>query len=68
MEHVYEQLSRHPGLPQTIGMDTATKFVRLAASVATAQPGLLTAWLRVLGHIFGDGPGADQTAYGLERL
>jgi hypothetical protein len=35
-------------------------------SVATARLGPLTARLRALGHIFGDGPGADQTTYGLE--
>lgn len=33
MECVYEQLSRYPGLPQAIGMDIATRFVRLAASL-----------------------------------
>jgi hypothetical protein len=34
-------------------------------SVATAQPGPPMARLRVLGHKFGDGPGADLIAYGL---
>jgi hypothetical protein len=33
MERVYAQLSRYPGLPQAIGMDTATRFIRLAASL-----------------------------------
>jgi hypothetical protein len=33
METIYKQLSRYPGLPQAIGIDTATRFVRLAESL-----------------------------------
>lgn len=33
LEEVYAQLLRHPGLAQAIGMETATRYVRLAASL-----------------------------------
>ena len=33
MEQIYEQLSKQPGLPQAIGMDTAMRFIRLTASL-----------------------------------
>ena len=33
MECVYKMLSRYPGLPQAIRIDTVTRFVRLAASL-----------------------------------
>ena len=33
MEQVYAQLLRHPGLAQAIGMETATRYVHLGASL-----------------------------------
>ncbi|KAF8868398.1 hypothetical protein CPB84DRAFT_1857840 [Gymnopilus junonius] len=33
MEKVYEKLSKHPGLPQAIGMNMAMHFIQLVASL-----------------------------------
>ncbi|KAF8967557.1 hypothetical protein BDZ97DRAFT_1980385 [Flammula alnicola] len=33
MQRIHELLSRHPGLPQAIGMDKAIRFIRLTASL-----------------------------------